>query len=493
MASSPTVATSTDINNRYDVVVIGAGLSGINLAYRLRTRLPHLSFVVLEARDNIGGTWDLYRYPGARCDSEIYVQGFAWHPWSIDRPLPTGEELLEYMSDAVSKHRLDRFIRLGHRVSSAEWSTADKSWTLSVATEDHKTRSVEASWLIQATGYFDFESPQQPDIPRLESFSGKVVNPQFWPAELDYTGKKVAVIGSGATAVSLLPALPGRASHVMMIQRSPTYITASANTAWAHRFLPRPLVDVFRFIRYLIMPYLVVLLCQYFPDFVREDFRKATIGQLPKHIDFDTHFKPRYNPWEQRICVDADGAFYKALHLPNVKFITGEIKSVGHDAITMQSGETVPVDIIVTATGPRMRLGGKVALRVDGEPVSWGRRYVWNGAMLDAVPNMMFTLGYTNHALTLGADNTAALFTRLWKYMEKRGLDMARPRITPDAAAAGTRRLWQLDSTYALEAERSGELPVYGVTGNWRPRNRPPIDYVKARWGDYTSGLEFAT
>ncbi|KAF2973527.1 hypothetical protein GQX73_g155 [Xylaria multiplex] len=470
-----------------DVAVIGAGISGINIAYRLTKELPHLKFQVLEARNSIGGTWDLYRYPGVRSDSDISTLGFEWHPWPFDRFLATGDEILEYLTTAVSKNRLDRYIRFGHRVLSADWSTADQSWTLSIA--HHTPSLISSRWIILSTGYFDYETPLQQDIPGLDTFKGKVIHPQFWPRDLDYAKKKVAVIGSGATAVSLFPTLHDRAAQVTMIQRSPTYVVPCTNATWAQKYFPKPFLNMCRRAFYIVFLYLFVVLCEYFPNLVRNLLRRETSRLLPTHIDFETHFKPRYNPWEQRICFDLDGAFYKSLHASNTNIVTGVIESVSDNKIRMKDGNSIAADIIITATGIRMQLGGKVKLSVSGKPVSWRNRYIWNGAMLDSVPNMMFMFGYTNNAWTLGADNTAVIFTRLQRYMEKRGKKSAVPRLSPQAAT-GTQRLWQLSATYVLAAE--DQLPVYGMAGNWKPRRCPPVDYICARWGDYTGDLDFS-
>ncbi|OTA63978.1 putative flavin-binding monooxygenase [Hypoxylon sp. EC38] len=473
-----------------DVVIVGAGISGINCAYRLQTELPHVKFIILEARDRIGGTWDLYRYPGVRSDSDIYTLGFAWHRWPIHQPIATGAQIMEYLSDAVSKHCLERYIRFHHRVLSANWSIKDQYWDLVAVDRENLSKHIRARWIILGTGYYDYNTPLQPDIPGLDSFKGKVINPQVWPPGFDYNGKRIAVIGSGATAISLLPALPERAAEVTMIQRSPTYIVPAPNTAWLHHYLPQAFTYVFRRIRYLIYPYLMVLLCQSFPNFTRKWFRMVVTKVLPRGIDYETHFKPRYNPWEQRMCLDPDGVFYKALHLPNVHLITGEIDTVSEWEITMRDGQTVGADIIVTATGFVMMMGGKIEMRLDGEPISWRKRYTWNGAMLDSIPNMMFMLGYTNHSWALGADDTAIVLTRLWKFMEKNGVKSAIPKV-PEDATTGTQRVWQLSATYVRAADDA--LPVYGMTGNWKPRNRPPIDYFHARWGNFTDGLKFLT
>ncbi|KAI0153314.1 FAD/NAD(P)-binding domain-containing protein [Xylariaceae sp. FL1272] len=480
--------SSSPLPDAFDVVIIGAGIAGINCTYRLHTEMPHVKLAVFEARSTIGGTWDLYRYPGVRSDSDMYSMAFAWHPWSSDRPIATGDQIMEYLTAAVSKHRLDQYIQFKHRVVSANWSPSTHSWELRVDTPDGQAKNVMSRWLVLGTGYYDYAQSMQPQIPSIDSFKGTVINPQFWPADFDYTGKKVAVIGSGATAVSLVPALPDRAAQVTMIQRSPTFIVAAPNTTWATRLLPRSFVNAYRRIRYIILPYLIVLLCQYFPDMIRDTFRKDTISLLPKNIDPDIHFKPQYKPWDQRICLDPDGAFYKSLHRSNVELVTGQIEAVMADAIKMENGEIIAADTIVTATGFRMEMGGKITLSVDNKPVLWSGCFIWNGAMLDAVPNMMFMLGYTNHAWTLGADNTAHVLIRLMNYMERRSLECA-VAVVPPNAAADTQRMWQLSSTYVLEAD--SKLPVYGMTGNWRPRNRPPLDYIHARWGDYTSDLVF--
>ncbi|KAJ2996999.1 hypothetical protein NUW58_g790 [Xylaria curta] len=482
MASPPSSSSGIEA---FDVIIIGAGISGINCAYRLLTELPHLKFAILEARDTIGGTWDLYRYPGVRSDSDMYTLGFAWQPWSSNHPVATGDQIMEYLTEAVSKHHLNQFIRFNHRVVSANWSSTGRSWKLSVAHGDQQTKNIDCRWIVLGTGYYDYESPLQPVIPGLDSFKGMLI----WFDRSSKVSEQSNLVYSGATAVSLLPILPDRAAQVTMIQRSPTYIAASPNTSWALSFLPKSLVNLCRRIRYIISPYLLVLLCHYLPDVVRDGFRKEIMAQLPKNVDFDTHFKPRYNPWDQRICLDPDAAFYKALHLPNVEIVTGEIEKVTENAIQMKSGETIAADIIVTATGFRMAMGGKIDLKVDGLPISWGKRFIWNGAMLDSVPNMMFMLGYTNHSWTLGADDTAIVLTRLLKHMEKNGKTSAVPRVSSEAAT-GTQRMWQLSASYVLAADDN--LPVYGMAGNWKPRNRPPIDFVHARWGDYTSDLIFS-
>ncbi|KAK9772077.1 putative FAD/NAD(P)-binding domain-containing protein [Seiridium cardinale] len=465
----------------FDVIIIGAGISGINCAYRIQTQLPELNYVVLEGRDRIGGTWDLFTYPGVRSDSTMFTLGFAWCPWSSERPIAQGRDILGYIEDAASKYHIRDRIRFLHRVSSADWSSDSQQWTLRV-NHDSQRKSFTARWIVFSTGYYDYENPLQANI-------RDVINPQFWPKDYGYENKRVALIGSGATAVSLMPELAKKAAEVVMIQRSPTYVVAEENTSWAHHYLPLSLAMAYRRFHHTVFPYLFVLFCNYFPNAAREILRKETIKQLPRSVKQDPHFEPTYNPWEQRICSDPDAVFFKALGRSNVRLITGDIEQVTDTSIHIRKGGSVDADVIVTATGLNMEMGGSIDIRVDGEMKPWSKRLIWNGAMLDEIPNMMFMIGYTNNAWTLSADDTAFVLERLWKYMSRHGKRAATPR-SPTHMAAKTERLWQLNATYVNVAE--SKLPVYGSEGNWISRTRPPFDYVHARWGNYTDDLQFS-
>ncbi|KAI1327272.1 putative flavin-binding monooxygenase [Xylariaceae sp. FL0255] len=417
------------------------------------------------------GTINTWKHRGITPFSVAY-QLRRCHHRRRDEPIATGEQILEYLTDAVSTHRLADLVRFRHRVVAANWSSVDKVWTISVSSTTMTT--VVCRWMILGTGYFDYD-PVTPSIPGLESFKGKVINPQSWPKDFDYTHRKIAVIGSGATAVAMLPMLPDRA-------KQPNH---DSTATWARRwlwFVPRvsAAVNWYCKISRIISPYLAVLLCYYMPSAVRDSMRKDVTAQLPKHVDFEIHFKPRYDPWDQRICVDLDGAFFKALHLPNVKLVTGDIEAVQENGVVISTS------------------------KVDGAPISWRGRYIWNGAMLDSVPNMMFMLGYTNHAWTLGADDSTIVLVRLLKWMKDKHFTAAVPVYRADTSTTKefkdkdkeakevkeTQRVWQLSSTYVRAADP--DLPVYGMRGSWKPRNRPPIDYVHARWGDYLDGLVFS-
>ncbi|KAI0593112.1 FAD/NAD(P)-binding domain-containing protein [Biscogniauxia sp. FL1348] len=470
----------------FDIIIIGAGISGINCAYRVLTEIPDASFIILECRNGIGGTWAQFTYPGVRSDSDMYTLGFAWHWWHSPYPVGEGPRILEYLTAAASKHHILERIRFRHKVTSADWSS-DQKWTLTV---DHlgELKTFRASWIVLGTGYYDYQVPLQANIPGLDSYKGKLINPQFWPNDYDYENKKIALIGSGATAVTLMPHLAKKAAQLTMIQRSPTYIKTQSNTSWAFNFLPLSLVMACRRFYWAMKFYLIVVFCQYFPGAARKVLHREAVKQLPEGINQED-FMPEYNPWEQRICLDPDGIFYKALRRSNVEIITGKIKSVTTTEVAMQNGKTVVADCIITATGLNLKMGGGIDIRVDGNTMLWSKRFVWNGCMLDGVPNMMFMLGYTNNSWTLKADNTAMMLRRLWRHMARNGFKAAIPRA-PTSTGAKTERLWQLSATYVALAE--DRLPVYGTTGNWKPQNRPPIDYIHARWGNYTEGLEFS-
>ncbi|KAK8071137.1 hypothetical protein PG997_011340 [Apiospora hydei] len=474
----------------FDVVIVGAGLSGINCAYRLMKQQPGTSFVILDGRDSIGGVWDQFRYPGVRSDSQIYTYGLSWHRWPFTKPIAEGSEIMEYLHDAVSKYHIDDHVRFRHKVSKIDWSSQRQEWRV---TADHQgqPRRYLARWIIMGTGYVDYESPIEPDIPGLDNFKGRVVHPQSWPEGFHYANQRMALIGSGATAVSLLPAIAKEAGQVTMVQRSPTYVVASPSQSDRTPFwLPQGLFLAWRWLYWLIRPYLLVLLANRYPNFVRQGLTAGAAKELPANVPVDPHFTPRYDPWRQRICLDPNAAFFKAFHRPNVSLITGEIAAVTDHGIRMRDGETMDLDVIITATGHRMVLGGRIDIRVDGKNLGWGGRFVWNGCMLDGVPNMMFMLGYTNHSWSLGSDNTAMYLVRLMSHMKRLGARSAVPRVPEAVATRGTQSIWQLDSTYVREVK--GRLPVCGNAGPWKPKNRPPIDWLYARWGNTTADLEFS-
>jgi len=395
----------------FDVLIVGTGISGINAAYRLQTESPNTTITVLEGRGDVGGTWDLFRYPGIRSDSDLFTFGFPWEPWPYDCPIAKGPLIKEYMKNCIAKYNLDRYIRFHHHVLAADWSSETERWTI---TADHngQKKVFKANFVILGTGYYDYDKPLQAIIPGLENFKGKVIHPQWWPEEYDHSGKKMAVIGSGATTITLIPALAETAAEVTMVQRSPSYIASQVNsspaTSWFMKILPRSFAGFCLHQKYLWQQYMVVLMCKYFPNYSRRMFMRMTIPLLPKRISWSPHFEPPYAPWQQRVCLSPDGDFFQALRdNPGTNIVTGRIDTVTESGIRMKDGTTIEADAIVTATGLQMRLGGGIAVTVNGEKIDWAGRYMWNGCMVEGVPNLMFVIGYVNAAWTLGAENTA--------------------------------------------------------------------------------------
>ncbi|KAI8631264.1 FAD/NAD(P)-binding domain-containing protein [Xylariaceae sp. FL1651] len=477
----------------FDVLIVGAGISGINCAYRLQSQLPGTTFTVLEGRGDVGGTWDLFRYPGIRSDSDLYTFGFAWELWPYETPIAEGPLIKEYMKNCITKYSLDRYLRFHHKVLAADWSWETEQWKVT-AEHDGQTKEFRASWLILGTGYYNYDNPAKTVIPGLENFKGKIIHPQHWPEDYDHSGKKMAVIGSGATAITLIPSLSKTAAAVTMVQRSPSYVASLTNSSpkqsWVTKLLPKLYGGHWQRVNYMLRIHIVVLFCKYFPLHARGLFRQRTIKQLPPRIPHDPHFEPEYTPWQQRLCISPDGDFFQALRdNPTTNVVTGQIDTVTENSIQMQDGTTIEADAIVTATGLYMELGGNIAVTVNGEKMDWAGRLLWNGAMVQDIPNMMYMIGYTNASWTLGADDTAHVLIRLRKYMESKGVTTAVPREPPEGVN-GTQRMWQLSSTYSIDAQ--SRLPKYGNVGPWRPRKSPPTDWLHAIWGDIVTGLHFS-
>lgn len=473
----------------YDVIIVGAGISGLNAAYRLQSQFPKLRYAILEARSSLGGTWDLFKYPGIRSDSDLFTFGFSWHPWDQNNPIAHGPSIVKYLNNATDQHGIREHILFEHQLLGADWSSTDNNWSLSVE-HDGKAKSYSAQFLVFGTGYYDYHQPLQADIPGLNAFQGEIIHPQFWPEDLDYTDKKIVIIGSGATAVTLLPKLAEKAD-VTMLQRSPTYIVSVPNStdSWLSRILPATWNHTLQRTRCLYLGRFFFLFCQAFPNLARWLLRLDSARQLPDHIPHDPHFQPRYNPWDQRLCVCPDGDFYKSLHAGRADVKTDTIRTVTSSGIELDSGDRLDADIIVTATGLRLQLAGGTSLTVDGDPVSISQKYAWHGMMIQDVPNAAFLLGYVNASWTLGADATSLFICRLLKEMEERGVRAAVPRVcVADAQDMQPRRLLSLNSTYVVNAE--GALPRCADRGPWAPRNNYFDDLKFARRGNL-KGLEF--
>lgn len=478
--------------SRFDVIIVGAGISGINAAYRVQDQLPGLRYAILEARDDLGGTWDLFKYPGIRSDSDLFTFGFAFHPWSRSNPIAEGSAIKSYIRETAEKFGIDQQIRYRHRLQSADWSSEENTWSLNVEADGTPT-TYTARFVIFGTGYYNYHEPLQAEIPGLENYQGQVIHPQFWPEDLNYTDKKIVIIGSGATAVTLVPNLADQAQRVTMLQRSPTYILSLPNRSasrWLAYLLPTSVYQRMQRAIWILTTRVFFVFCQRFPSFSRWILRRRVNRQLPGHIPHDPHFQPRYNPWDQRLCICPDGDFFQSLRKGKADVKTDTIKTVTHKGITLHSGETLDADIIITATGLRLQIAGGATLSVDGQKIDVGSKYLWNGVMLQDLPNASFVIGYTNASWTLGADATAQFVTRLLKSLESRKLIAATPRLQPgDASSLQQRRLLNLNSTYVTVAERV--LPMAADRAPWQPRDHYTKDIQFALKGDIVTGLEF--
>ncbi|KAI8961221.1 FAD/NAD(P)-binding domain-containing protein [Daldinia sp. FL1419] len=480
MGSLPGKANTSET---FDLIIVGAGVSGINTAYRLQTEIPRATFAVFEGRNSVGGTWDLFKYPGVRSDTDLYMYGFTWHPWPYPKAIGQGSQIKQYLETCVSEHGLDRYIRFGHKVLSMNWSSKSAQWTVTVS-HDGALKEYKARFVILGTGYYDYDTPRQTHIPGIENFKGQVAHPQFWPEKLDYSGQDVAIIGSGATAVTLVPALSKKARNVTMIQRSPSYILSvpddDTRPAWMHPFLR---------VWSVLVSWFVILVCRYYPLFAKNYLINKTLPQLPKSLSLEPHFMPRYSPWEQRLCWAPSGDFYKALHNPGTSIVTGAIRRVTENAIEMDNGQMIKADVIVPATGLRTVFGGKIDIKVDDEKIEWGGRLIWNFSLIQDIPNMMIVMAYFNIPWTINVDIATNRFFRVLKHMQKRGARTVVPRVPKDSTMK-TEPFCPLTSTYYAEVE--DRMPKYGTIGPWKRKDNVPFDYVNARWGDATTGLEFS-
>ncbi|GIE54465.1 flavin-containing monooxygenase [Actinoplanes nipponensis] len=453
-----------------DVLVIGAGLSGIGAAYRLQTECPGRSYAILEGRESSGGTWDLFRYPGVRSDSDMFTLGYPFRPWRQPTSIATGETILEYLRDTAAAYGIDDHIHYGRRVVSASWSTATARWTVRTATGEEWT----CSFLYLCTGYYRYESGYEAEFPGRESFTGEVVHPQRWPAALDYAGRRVVVIGSGATAVTLVPALAERAAHVTMLQRSPSYLLSVPAREDAARRVGPHVVRA----RNVVLTWGLYQASRRWPGRVSQLLRDGVAKQLPPEVPVDPHFRPRYDPWDQRLCVVPDGDFFAAMRAGRASVVTATIDAFTPDGIRLTDGRQLDADVIVTATGLTMVAFGEIALSVDGRPARSADLHVYKGMMFDGVPNLAWCVGYTNASWTLRADLTSSYVCRLLNYLDRHRIDVATPRLPASAHDTGE-PLMNLSSGYVRRA--AAVLPRQSDRRRWRMLNNYLLDLPRMR------------
>ncbi len=466
-----------------DVLIVGAGLSGIGAACHLRRRCPDKSFAVLESRGAIGGTWDLFRYPGIRSDSDMFTLGYAFRPWTEAKAIAEGDAIRRYVRETARDHGIDRHIRFHHRVEHAQWSGRDARWTVRAQrTDTGETVSLTCSFLFTCAGYYRYDEGYAPQFPGTDRFTGRIVHPQHWPDDLDYAGKRVVVIGSGATAVTLVPAMAREAAHVTMLQRSPSYILTLPSKdriadALRRRLPARAAYPVVRW-KNVLLSMLSFQLSRRTPRLMKALLRKGVVAQLPAGYDIATHFTPRYNPWDQRLCLVPDGDLFKAVGSGRASIVTDRIDAFTAGGVRLVSGTELPADVVVTATGLNLLAIGGMTLTVDGTAVDLGRTVAYKGMMLSGVPNFALTIGYTNASWTLKADLVSEYVCRLLNHMDRHGHQVCMP-VAP--ASDDLAPIIDFTSGYVLRS--IDMLPKQGPAAPWRLHQNYPRDLLMMRHG----------
>lgn len=472
------------MRNELDVIIVGAGLSGIGAAYRLKTECPARRFAIFEARDTIGGTWELFRYPGIRSDSDMYTLGYPFHPWKGAKAIADGPSILSYIRETSTKFGIDPHIRFQHRIVAARWSSADSRWTLDVEVgEQRRVQTFRCAFLYLCAGYYRYDAAHVPAFRDLEQFRGPIVHPQWWPADLDYTGKRVVVIGSGATAVTLVPALAERAAHVTMLQRSPTYYASRPERdllADAIRaVLPARLAHGLVRGKNVVLGMAFYQFCRRFPAVAARYLVGEVAKLLPADYPVERHFVPRYNPWDQRLCLVPDADLFQAISAGRVSIVTDTIDAFTDTAIRLASGESLAADIVVMATGLELVPWGGIQLTVDEQVIEPRSALVYKGLMLSNVPNLAWCVGYTNASWTLRSDLSSRSVCRVLNFMERHGYDQVVPHPRP--GDVGRRPLLDLTSGYIQR--KADAMPKQGTRPPWYLRQNYVLDALTTLFG----------
>ncbi len=477
----------------FDVLVVGAGISGIAAGYHLQTACPGRTYAILERRDSIGGTWDLFRYPGIRSDSDMYTLGYSFRPWTDPKAIADGPAIRRYVNETAAAFGIDRNIRFNHHVKRAAWSTADARWTVEAErTDTHERCRFTCHFLFMCSGYYNYDTGYTPDFAGTEHFRGQIVHPQHWPADIEYADKRVIVIGSGATAVTLVPELAQQAAHVTMLQRSPSYILSLpskdhlANAL--RRFLPNALVH--RLIRWknVFIGACFFWFCRRFPERAKAFLLRQVRAVLGPDYDVEQHFTPHYNPWQQRLCLVPDSDLFTAINAGQVSVVTDHIETFTERGLRLRSGGTLEADLVVTATGLNLQLLGGLEVTVDSEPIAFSKALTYKGVMFSDVPNLALTIGYTNASWTLKCDLTCAYVCRLLNHMEANGYAQCCPR--PHDPAMEREPFIDFTSGYI---QRAIDLfPKQGVKLPWRAYQNYLLDVWTVAYGSLTDdALEF--
>lgn len=471
--------------NHFNVIVVGAGISGIGAGYYLQKKCPNKSFVILEGRDNIGGTWDLFRYPGIRSDSDMNTMGFRFKPWMGVKSIADGPSILSYLHETVKENDLNKKIQFNQWVNEASWSSRDSQWTVQV--ENKKTQELQdftCDFLFLCGGYYNYEEGYTPHFAGRENFLGQIIHPQKWPKNLDYKNKKVVVIGSGATAVTIIPTMAEEAAHVTMLQRSPTYFLSAPDEDPVGNFLRKFISSklTYKLVRWknIRFQWWFFQKCRKFPKKVKEFLIKQVREELGPNYDIETHFTPKYNPWEQRMCLVPNGDFFNAINAGKASVITDHIDRFTKKGIKLKSGGEVEADLIVTATGLNLEVCNGIKLEVDNNEVDISKTMTYKGMMFSDVPNLVATFGYTNASWTLRADLTSEYVCRLLNFMDKKGYANCCPRTAEHVEPDGD---W-LDFTSGYVKRSMHKFPKQGSRDPWRNTQNFPKDVLAIRWGN---------
>ena len=481
------ISMKKEDNELVDVLIVGAGLAGVGSACQLRRRSPELSFTILESRAVSGGTWDLFRYPGIRSDSDMYTYSYGFKPWVNKSAIADGGTILEYIRETADEYDLNQHIRYNHKVVSAQWSSTDNLWTVTVTRSDTQSDNEEpliirCRFILSCTGYYDYEQGYTPEFAGVDDFQGEIVHPQFWPEQLDYKDKRVVVIGSGATAVTLIPSMANDTASLVMLQRSPTYIAnVPAEDPWLKplsKFMPSSWV--FRSIRWkkVLLQQYIYRLSRKKPRGLRRYLLNQVREELGPDYDVDTHFTPNYNPWDQRLCAVPDGDLFTAIREKRAEVVTDHIDEFNATGIQLKSGKQLDADIIIVATGLNLKFAGGVDYSIDEQKLDFTDRFIFRGMMFSDLPNMAFTVGYTNSSWTLKADLTASYVCRLLNKMASGKYSTVTPRMI---GTVDEEPLLDFDAGYVLRAR--DQFPKQGNRLPWKNYQNYVKDFITLRIG----------
>jgi cation diffusion facilitator CzcD-associated flavoprotein CzcO len=473
-----------------DVLIVGAGLSGMGAAYYVQTRCPGKRYAILEARDDLGGTWDLFRYPGVRSDSDMYTLGYSFRPWRDPQAIADGPAILAYIRETAQAYGIEQKIRFNHRVRRAAWCSDESRWLVEAERRpEGEVVRLTCNFLYMCSGYYEYEHGYTPDWPGVAHFGGELVHPQQWPETLDYRNKRVVVIGSGATAITLVPALAEEATHVTMLQRSPTYVVSQPSqdrlANWLRRWLPARFAHALVRWKNVLTNLVYYQLMRRRPQMMKRALIRQVQEQLGPDYDVKTHFTPRYNPWDQRLCLVPNGDLFKAINAGKASVVTGHIERFTPAGICLRSGRELEADIIVTATGLVMRLMSGVELVVDGTPVELAETMTYKGMMLSGIPNLTFAIGYTNASWTLKCELSHRYVCRLLNYMDAHGYVQATPQQTDPSISAEP--VVDFASGYVQRALPS--LPSQGSKWPWKLYQNYLLDWLTFRFGKIDDGV----